>query len=151
MINTTPDREAAGLARRLAAILYDTLVFTAVLLVATVPFVLLARGAPTSEVGKFIFQFYLLAVALLFFGWFWVHGGQTLGMRTWHLRLVNGTGGAISWKQALLRFLGALLSWAALGVGYLWILIDRDGRAWHDRLSGTHLVVTPKTTGSTHF
>ncbi len=135
----------SGLIRRLAAILYDVLVFAAVLLVATLPFVLIARGAPTSQVGQFLFRLYLLAVSFLYFGWFWVHGGQTLGMRAWRLRLINGSGGRISWRQALLRFLGAILSWVPVGAGYLWIVIDHDKRAWHDRISGTRMIVLPKS------
>ncbi len=145
MTTPRPDMERAGLARRLAAILYDTLVFIAVLLVATVPFVLIARGAPTSEAGEYLFRFYVLALAFLFFGWFWIHGGQTLGMRAWRLRVVNDAGGALSWSQALRRFLGAILSWMLFGAGYFWILIDHDKRAWHDRLSGTRMIVIPKT------
>ncbi|MHB8453644.1 MAG: RDD family protein [Acidiferrobacterales bacterium] len=135
---------APHLARRLAAQVYDALVLTAVLLAATVPFVLLAGGSPASPAGRGLFQLYLLAVAFLFFGGFWVHGGQTLGMRAWRLRVVDYAGNPVSWKQALLRFLGALISWAALGGGYLWVLVDHDRRAWHDRFSGTHLVVVPR-------
>ncbi len=136
---------APHLARRLAAQCYDALVLTAVLLAATVPFVLLAGGSPASPAGRGLFRLYLLAVAFLFFGGFWVHGGQTLGMRAWRLRVVDCAGDPVSWTKALLRFVGALVSWAALGAGYLWVLVDHDRCAWHDRLSGTRLVVVPKT------
>jgi uncharacterized RDD family membrane protein YckC len=37
-----------------------------------------------------------------------------------------------------------LLSWLPLGLGYFWILFDREGRAWHDRLSRTRVVLLPK-------
>ena len=148
MTTLAPGSEPAGLIRRLAAILYDTLVLIAVLLVAAVPFDLIARGAPTSEAGRYLFQFYLLVVSFLFFGWFWVHGGQTLGMRAWRLRVVNRAGGAVSWRQALLRFLAAMLSWVPFGAGYLWVLVDRDRCAWHDRLSGTRMIVIPKDVGA---
>ena len=43
----------------------------------------------------------------------------------------------------LVRFLAAIVSAACLGFGYLWILVDRDGRAWHDRWSGTRVVYYP--------
>ena len=144
MTTLSPNGEPAGLIRRLAAILYDMLVLIAVLLVAAVPFDLIARGAPTSEAGRYLFQFYLLVVSFLFFGWFWVHGGQTLGMRAWRLRVVNRAGGAVSWRQALLRFLAAMLSWIPFGAGYLWVVVDRGRCAWHDRLSGTRMIVIPK-------
>jgi uncharacterized RDD family membrane protein YckC len=89
-------------------------------------------------------QLYLLLIAFAFFGWFWVHGGQTLGMRAWRLRLVSADGGPVSWKQAAIRFAAALLSWSCLGLGFFWALIDREKRAWHDRLSGTRLILLPK-------
>ena len=39
---------------------------------------------------------------------------------------------------------GACVSLAALGLGYFWIWIDRERLAWHDRWSGTRVVVLPK-------
>ncbi len=144
MTTPIPAPETAGLLRRLAAIVYDVMVFIAVLLLATIPFVLVAGGAPTNRGGQLAYQFYVLLIGFLFFGWFWVHGGQTLGMRAWRLRLVDRTGTAITWRQALLHFLGAILSWAVFGAGYLWILVDRDRLSWHDRLSGTRVIVIPK-------
>ena len=38
----------------------------------------------------------------------------------------------------------AWLSLLALGLGYLWVWIDPQGLSWHDRLSGTRLVVLEK-------
>lgn len=140
----TSDLPPPGLGRRLAALGYDALVVTAIVLFATVPFVLLAHGAPATAASRNLLRLYLLAVICLFFCGFWVHGGQTLGMRAWRLRLVNAGGGPVTWRQALIRFLSALLSWAALGAGYLWILVDRDRCAWHDRLSNTRMILLPK-------
>ena len=142
-----PTRRGAAfpyLLRRLASIVYDLLAVSAVLLIATVPVVLLAQEKLHTQSGRYLFQAYLLVVMFLFFGWFWVHGGQTLGLRAWRLRLTNIQGGSVSWKQAALRFCTALLSWLPVGLGYWWILIDRDGCAWHDRLSATRLRHLPK-------
>lgn len=132
------------LLRRLASIVYDLLAVSAVLLIATVPVVLLAQEKLHTQSGRCLFQAYLLVVMFLFFGWFWVHGGQTLGLRAWRLQLTNTQGGSVSWKQAALRFCTALLSWLPVGLGYWWTLIDRDGCAWHDRLSATRLRHLPK-------
>ncbi|MGB5613384.1 MAG: RDD family protein, partial [Sedimenticolaceae bacterium] len=76
-----------------------------------------------------------------FFSWFWTHGGQTLGMRAWRLKLLDSEGDPVTLKLSLIRLGAALLSALPLGLGYLWVLIDRDGLAWHDRLSRTRLVV----------
>ena len=43
------------------------------------------------------------------------------------------------------RLLAALLSWGLLGLGFLWVLVDRNRLAWHDHLSGTRLVMTGKS------
>jgi uncharacterized RDD family membrane protein YckC len=90
--------------------------------------------------GQVWYVVFLMAVAFLYFGWFWAHGGQTLGMRSWRLRLVTADGSRVPWGQALVRFLGACVSWLALGAGFLWALVDPDRLTWHDRLSGTVIV-----------
>jgi uncharacterized RDD family membrane protein YckC len=50
----------------------------------------------------------------------------------------------VRWQQASWRFLAAALSLGCLGLGFLWIMHDRERRAWHDRLSGTRLLLLPK-------
>jgi uncharacterized RDD family membrane protein YckC len=45
------------------------------------------------------------------------------------------------------RLAAAALSWLALGLGWLWILVDPQRRAWHDRLSGTRVVLVGKDAG----
>ena len=36
---------------------------------------------------------------------------------------------------------GCVAVWlAALGAGYWWMLVDAQGRSWHDRLSGTRVM-----------
>lgn len=138
------DLPVPGLGRRLGAACYDLLLLFAVLWFASFPFVFVAGGAGDSGIQRLIFQFYLLAVAFLFYGWSWVHGGQTLGMRTWRLRVTRVDGRPLGWKLALARFSFALLSLSCLGLGFWWTLIDRERRTWHDRLSGTRLVMVEK-------
>jgi uncharacterized RDD family membrane protein YckC len=134
----------ANLLRRLMAILYDALVTIALLMLAAVPPVMLAGGSMPNTALRIAFQLYLIAVMFLFFGWFWVHGGQTLGMRAWRLRVVSADGTGIGWRAAGIRFLGAWLSVLALGLGYIWAIFDRERRTWHDRLSGTRVILLPK-------
>jgi uncharacterized RDD family membrane protein YckC len=127
-----------GLLRRLAACFYDCLVLAAVLMMAGALWVAVSRVAAAP--GDWLFRGYLLAVAAVFFGAFWTRG-ETLGMRAWKLRLVAADGQPPGWGRALLRFATAFISWAALGLGFLWVLVDRERLAWHDRLSGTRLVM----------
>ena len=127
-----------GLLRRLAAVAYDAFLLFAVLFVATA-FVLPFFGGRAIAPENSIYLLYLLAVSFLYFGWFWTHGGQTLGMKAWHIRLRARDGGVVSWRGAALRFLTAILSWSACGAGFLWASVDAERRSWHDRLSRTEL------------
>jgi len=130
-----------GLLRVLAAIFYDLWLIAALWFLGVIIDTLL-RQEPG---GNYLLLWTWWALSpLLFFGWFWTHGGQTLGMRSWRIRVVNSEGEAVGWGQALRRYLGAILSWGAAGLGFVWILLDHDSCSWHDRLSGTYLVLTEK-------
>lgn len=143
---------APSLWRRLAAILYDSLLVTGLLFLA-MALAVVGLGSvqgwdqfnPAELRHNPFYIAYLLSVPLVFFVGFWRRGGQTLGMRSWHIRVVTSDGSPVFLTVALLRFLTALLSWAALGLGFLWVLVDREQLAWHDRLSGTRLVMVRKT------
>jgi len=76
----------------------------------------------------------------LYFSWFWVKAGQTLGMKTWKTLVVSDTGERISWKQATIRYLVAMVSWGAVGIGFVWSLFDSKKRTWHDMASHSYLV-----------
>jgi uncharacterized RDD family membrane protein YckC len=94
-------------------------------------------------VGAFLVSANCLVVSFVFYGWFWTHGGQTLGMRAWNLYLIKPDGKFIDWKMAAKRYFAALFSWAALGLGFTWILLDKRKYAWHDILSNTRIVYVP--------
>jgi uncharacterized RDD family membrane protein YckC len=134
------DPTRPGLLRRLAAIFYDSLLLFALALVVTAALLPLTGGEAIRP-GQPAYRILLCLVGFVFFAGFWVHGGQTLGMRAWRLRVVRADGGRLRWRDALARFAAALLSWLVCGLGFLWVLVDRDGLAWHDRLSGTRLVL----------
>jgi uncharacterized RDD family membrane protein YckC len=99
---------------------------------------------PSAQLNPHIVQLVALACTTCFFCAFWCKSGQTLGMQAWRIKLVNFSGETPSIKQGVLRCLAALLSAACLGLGYLWCLVDRNGRYWHDYLSGTELILLPK-------
>ena len=130
---------APGLARRLASALYDLLLLTALVLVVTFPF-LAVVGDSTHGWKRNLLQVYVLAVAGAYFVGFWTRGGQTLAMKTWHIRLVRADGGLLTRARAVHRYLLSLLSFFALGLGFLWALFDRDRQFLHDRLAGTAIV-----------
>lgn len=135
------DPRPVHLLRRLGAICYDTLLLCAVLFVAGLPLPLIPEPLRLAPSVRYATLLYLLGISFLFFGWFWTHGGQTLGMRAWRIRVVDDRGAGLGWKLAWRRFAWSMLSWAALGLGFLWSLVDPLRQTWHDRLSGTHLVL----------
>lgn len=133
----------ASLLRRIGAILYDTLLVAAVLFLVTVPFIALRRGEAV-EPNDFLYQLSLLVVTYAFFVGFWTSKGRTLGMQSWGLQLEGADQRRASLGQATIRFFAAILSWAPVGLGFLWQLWDKDRLTWHDRLSGTRLVYYPR-------
>ena len=150
MNDPTPAR--AGLLRRLGGMLYDGLLLLAVLMIATALFLPLTGGEAinprANPVLEWVYRATLLLLVVGFFGVFWTRRGQTLGMASWRLRVEREDGAPLTWGDAVRRLAAAALSWLPLGLGYLWILVDRDRRAWHDRLSRTRVVVVPKAARS---
>lgn len=132
------------LTRRLSAILYDSIVLIGLLFFAALPPTLLYGEGVTETLPTMLMRLYLLAVAFAFFGGFWTHGGQTIGMRAWNIRVVDMNGNCIGWGRALTRFMSAIVSWLVAGAGFWWSLVDRERLTWHDRLSGTRLVHVPR-------
>ncbi len=156
----------ASLPRRLAAIVYDALLLLGVLIGATALVlgltVAVVGGAAVKAhnplAGNPFFQTYLFLVCFFFYGGFWTHGGQTLGMRAWRLRLQCRDGRGVNWWQALLRFLIGglwLVPVASLHQGLKLGVVPSLGAGlgcalllWAlrlpDRVSETELVVLPK-------
>lgn len=125
---------------------YDTLLLLSVLLLATA-IIVIPLGMTTGEgqiSDNIIYRLYLLLLIIGYFVWPWLRGGQTVGMRSWNVRLVSMDGEQVVLKQVLIRLLAALLSWLAVGLGFFWVLVDPAKLAWHDRLSNTRLILVDK-------
>jgi uncharacterized RDD family membrane protein YckC len=133
-----------GLLRRIGAILYDTLLVAALLFLATIPFIAVRGGEPVEAADNLIYQIVLLLVIYAFFVGFWVKKGRTLGMQSWGLQIETQDGKRPTVYQASIRLFAAFLSLLPAGLGFIWQLWDKDGLAWHDRLSGTRLVYYPR-------
>jgi len=128
-----------GIVRRVVCMLYETLLLAAVLFVASFLFLSFTHDAMSTSI-KPVFRGYLLLVTATYFIWFWLHGGQTLAMKTWHMRLERKDGSALTLRQAAIRFFASLFSIGLFGIGILWALFDRDKQFLHDRLAGTRIV-----------
>jgi uncharacterized RDD family membrane protein YckC len=97
----------AAIARRLASMVYEGVLLFGVLMVAG-----LIYGVATQQrhalVGAHGLQAVLFLVLGVYFVTFWSRGGQTLAMKTWHVRLTRADGGPVSPRRAAARY---LLSW----------------------------------------
>jgi uncharacterized RDD family membrane protein YckC len=138
---------AAALWRRLAALVYDGLLlialgfaYSGIVLTVQVQFFGTHEAQPLGELGLAG----LWLCLSLYYIWCWRRAGQTLGMKTWRLRLQQPDGSPPTWGQAWLRCLLAPLALVSV-VGYLWCLWSASGDCLHDLGSGTRLVVLPKS------
>lgn len=149
-----------SLLRRLAAMFYDFVLVLALSLAATAVIVAIRvaiDGAEAVRAGGRALQggysvavlVTVLVVQLLFFAYFWSRNGQTLGMQAWRIRVDSADNRAISFKTACLRWCLAWVSAAPAGLGYLWSLVDRNNRTWHDIWSNTQTVLLPKKSRGT--
>lgn len=133
----------APLWRRLAAAVYDALLLIALWMVALWLDVVM-RDALGLDRNWPALRAYLFLLGLFFFGWFWTHGGQTLGMRAWRLRLLDAQGRVPGWPALALRYVVAGVALAAFGLGYWWAWLDPQRRTWHDLASGTRVLRLPR-------
>jgi len=178
--NIPGDLPPAGFLSLLGCWLYDFMLLCAVWLLAVIVYLIPAQmlinvdssqknNLSTTEFSGPVFYAYLFLVSWFFFAWFWKHGGQTLGLKSWSLRLQTENGHTLNWLQTLLRFLIAGTPWLIslfvyeqittrqllqppyeysafiLGFGGLfWILIDKKNRSLQDIFSHTRIVKIPK-------
>lgn len=140
--NDDSNIQYVGLVRRLMAIMYDLLLLLAILFIATYIANAINQGKPIGPDSPYhtIFILYLVAISFFYYGWFWTHGGQTLGMKTWRIRLQSTQSAVISWQQVVIRLITAQLSWLCAGAGFIWSLFNRQNKTWHDIASGCVLI-----------
>jgi uncharacterized RDD family membrane protein YckC len=139
----------AGVRRRLASMLYESLLLLGVWSVGfMLPHLALGIGWGIVLPGPALL-IHVFVIFGIYFIWYWRHGGQTLAMQTWKLKLVSADGLPPGRQQLFLRY---FLSWPSLlffGAGLLWVVFDRDRQFLHDRLAGTRIIFAPPTTAST--
>jgi len=150
----SPPLPCAGLMRRMAALLYDSfLVFAIWMLIGYL--IQLFPGVENAKIinGHLVTNLYVdyLLFSLMFFSaaafycWFWLRSGQTLGMLAWRLRLKSESDDYLTVKQVFIRWLMAWPSFLLFGVGYFWHYFNKNGDTLHDLISGTKVVLIPKS------
>ena len=134
--------QLAGLSRRLTSMLYEGLVVFSILLVGFLLPQIVFSGFGLQLSGKQLW-IHVILVLMIYFVWCWLHGGQTLPMKTWKLRIISTDGDALRPLQAIFRYLLAWPSILILGIGIFWALFDKDKQFLHDRIAGSRIVSTP--------
>ncbi len=135
-----PSDAAPGLLRRLASMLYESILLFAIAFLGTWLFQFAAGTLRIEGWRMHVLQLFLLTVFAAYFLWCWLRSGQTLAMKTWRIRVVARKGHSrLQPRTALLRFVCALLL-VPTTIGILWALVDRDRQFLHDRLAGSLLV-----------
>jgi len=135
---------SAGFGRRLAALLYDSLLLGALLMIFTGGALLFTHGKAVlpETAGAWVYPYRagLIGVIAGYYMINWTRSGQTLGMRAWRLRAVGESGKPMSWKAAAWRCLFGALAWTPAALGVLWLYADPEHLALQDRLSKTRVV-----------
>ena len=123
--STNTELRYAGLFRRLFAIFYDCFLLLAILFIvsAIATFLNNEKAIEPGDELYPIFVILIFSLSYLYFAWFWIHGGQSLGMKTWRIQLQNydpqnNSNRQIDWKIAAIRFFSAIVSWSVFGLGF---------------------------------
>ncbi|MDE1460630.1 RDD family protein [Spartinivicinus poritis] len=149
MTQTLSSIGSAPLWRRLAAMIYDSLLLVAIAIVISGLHlwlsITLVGEAKATAVG---FKWDLSAILLIgffgFYAYFWRRSGQTPGMIAWRIMVVNYEGRTISLKQCLIRFIAGIPSCILGGIGILWVLFDPKDQAIYDYAAKTEVVLLEK-------
>jgi uncharacterized RDD family membrane protein YckC len=135
---------SAGFGRRFAALLYDAILLAALLMIYTAAALFFTHGAALvrETVGGWVYLYRagLVMLVAAYYLVHWLQSGQTLGMRAWRLRAVSDTGKPLTFRAAALRIGFGALAWLPAALGVLWLYVDPEHLAIHDRLSKTRIL-----------
>jgi uncharacterized RDD family membrane protein YckC len=145
-----PDRDIglqghyAGICTRFVGFLFDVLAvtFLYVIFIQVVQFLVSILSGDTFKVSDLPVASWLILIlwAIFYCAYPVAAGGRTFGMAVTGLRVVRPDGSPVGGRGALIRVLALPLSFLTLGVGFLLILLRRDGRALQDLIGGTAVV-----------
>lgn len=157
------DRRPAGVSIRLAAMIYEAVLLFGVVFVVGYALLATARWTyPLAGYQRWTLQAVLFVAIGAYFVYCWTRSGQTLAMKSWHLRLLGADGRPLPLTRAIARY---VLAWHLLLPGALWYAAlggspaldltiaaggfaalvltayaDPQRRLLHDRLLGTRVV-----------
>lgn len=122
----------ASFAKRLVAYLIDVLIIGIVSTVAGFAWKIIGLESLASVLG--------IVIGIGYSGYFWTTTGATPGKALMKLKVVDVNGHLLSWGGAILRYICYIVSGIALGLGFIWVLIDKNNQGWHDKIAGTFVI-----------
>jgi len=147
--------------RRLTSMVYEAILLFGLVVITALLFAVAVEQRHALYMRHGL-QAVLMAAISIYFIWFWTHGGQTLPMKTWRMRVVTTDGQPLGLKRALARYVlawfwflpGLAVAWALDVDGWAMVLIpaanivlwaltayfDPQRQFLHDRIAGTRIV-----------
>lgn len=134
-----PSIEKAGAGARFGSYLIDSIILG--VLGFTVGFVSALAFLDVVDELEHMLDFLGILISMGYFTYFFGNG-QTPGMKAMNIKLC-GTDATypIGHVKGFLRWIGMVISGLAIGLGFLWILIDKNKQGWHDKIAGTYVVL----------
>ena len=133
---------SAGFLKRVLALIYDSLLIAAIIIVASLLLVFINGEYPKPGTLLSVIQFLIsILVGPLFYSYFWLtNDGQTTGMQAWKIKLVSSNESKLNMKQTYLRCLISVISFLFIGIGYFWILFNKNNLSWSDIATKTRVI-----------
>ena len=138
--------QLAGFWARFAGLFLDGLIFLVVELLLGAIFTststeVVGGLAITVRTGSSLPTAIMIILELAYFSWFWSTRGASLGQQLVGIRVVDSeTFGPLKPSQAVVRYIGYLISGLPFLLGYIWAAFDPKKQGWMDKLAGTQVV-----------
>ena len=132
--------ENSGFFRRIFSLVYDSLAIVGIIFTFTLLLVLMNGGAPENGSLVDLLQLFITIFSgPLFYTYFWIkNDGQTLGMQSWKIKLISEE--ILTVRICLLRCAFSTFSFLFFGIGYAYILFNKDNRSLADMATKTRIV-----------
>ena len=131
MNNSIDKYENIGFLKNMVICLYDLMLLFSVLFFMSLPWIMITSGEAITN--NIFYQFYLLLIILIYYLWFWINHGQTLGMKSWKTYVLNQNNQTITIRQGMIRILISLVG------GHLLLIFNK--KSLQDIISKTHIIV----------
>jgi len=133
------DAQLASPGRRLVSSVIDNIITRMFMAIFVV--LLMTQSYSNAYEGIFLGAIVIMGINYIFLV---VRYGYTIGQFIVGIKIVNENGKNLSYGSAFIRLIGLFVSGLILGIGFIWILIDKKQQGWHDKLANCYVVKSKK-------